>query len=396
MATSSGAGNGTQPTPPSFYPIAPQGPREGYFGHVGIDQGVGYVEKGSSTPVNYGGSTITPNNGWDRNFNPTQRPGAGNYDYSYQHSGGNPIALGDYGYSPTARPYEFNEPAFANPYEQRDLGVINAGMAGAAGDYAGVRGVRSNLTSMLMDQAQGNGPSVAELTYRKTLDDNIRNLSSMAASGGNNPALRRAAMFKSGELGQQASADTAMIRSNEMQKARETLGQISGQDQQQLAQLTQYYTTQGLSLDQAQWAAQMDLEKLRAQQHQAAQATQAGISAIPNNPSTGERVGMGVLQGAALIGAAAASDERLKTKVISGKKDIHSFLKGINAHRYRYKDQKWGDKTYYSPMAQELEKTKVGKSMVVDTPEGKMVDYARSGGVILAALAHLQQEIEKK
>jgi hypothetical protein len=46
-------------------------------------------------------------------------------------------------------------------------------------------------------------------------------------------------------------------------------------------------------------------------------------------------------------------------------------------------------------MAQEIEKTKAGKALVHDTPDGKVVDYGHSMGTVFAALAHLNERLDK-
>ena len=90
------------------------------------------------------------------------------------------------------------------------------------------------------------------------------------------------------------------------------------------------------------------------------------------------------------------SDENLKTDITNAKDDVTDFLSKINAHSYKYKQPELdGAGTYVSPMAQELESTELGKSAVIETPRGKMVDYARLGGINLAAAAVLQKQINQ-
>lgn len=89
------------------------------------------------------------------------------------------------------------------------------------------------------------------------------------------------------------------------------------------------------------------------------------------------------------------SDETEKENIQPAKADLRDFMQQIGAHNYTYKDQKHGVGQFTSPMAQELERTKLGKQAVVETPEGKMVDYRRLGGVNLAASSVLYQEQEK-
>lgn len=89
------------------------------------------------------------------------------------------------------------------------------------------------------------------------------------------------------------------------------------------------------------------------------------------------------------------SDENLKENVESGDKDISDFLDKLSVNKYDYKEpDKYGEGKQYSTMAQDLEKTPVGKSMVVDTPDGKMVDYARGLASMLAAQSFLHKKIK--
>jgi hypothetical protein len=90
------------------------------------------------------------------------------------------------------------------------------------------------------------------------------------------------------------------------------------------------------------------------------------------------------------------SDERQKEAVEDAKPSLMQFLGTIGAHQYEYRNPELdGAGTYVSPMAQELERTDLGKSAVLDTPRGKMVDYGRLGGINLAAVSVVHRELEK-
>jgi hypothetical protein len=91
---------------------------------------------------------------------------------------------------------------------------------------------------------------------------------------------------------------------------------------------------------------------------------------------------------------AITSDQQAKTDIQPGDAPLDQFLSNLGSHQYQYIDKKHGDKTYVSPMAQELEKTLIGKSAVIDTPEGKKVQYARLMGASLSALALHHQDIK--
>lgn len=74
-------------------------------------------------------------------------------------------------------------------------------------------------------------------------------------------------------------------------------------------------------------------------------------------------------------------------------KKVMDFLSGIKPEMYNYKNAQHGAGTYVSPMAQDIEKTELGKDMVIDTPEGKMVDYSRAAGTLLAAQSNLHKRL---
>ncbi len=98
------------------------------------------------------------------------------------------------------------------------------------------------------------------------------------------------------------------------------------------------------------------------------------------------------------------SDELLKVEIKGSDPKVSKFLDAINAHEYEYKKSVKdlpgaGEGKHVSPMAQELEKSELGKQMVIDTPKGKMVDYGKGFGTILAAQAVLNKrlnDLEKK
>jgi len=88
------------------------------------------------------------------------------------------------------------------------------------------------------------------------------------------------------------------------------------------------------------------------------------------------------------------SDENAKTDVKNGGYQVQGFLDALNAHSYQYKDPKDGVGRFVSPMAQELEKTAIGRSAVRQTEDGKkIVDYGRLGGIMLASQAFLNDRL---
>lgn len=116
------------------------------------------------------------------------------------------------------------------------------------------------------------------------------------------------------------------------------------------------------------------------------QAISSAGSMASGSGGSGGGGGMGMM--------ALMSDERSKQAVAPADSEIEELLSTAGAHSYEYKDTKHGVGRFVSPMAQELEKTAIGKSMIVNTPEGKMVDYARGFGALLAAQVYLYKQLE--
>lgn len=103
-----------------------------------------------------------------------------------------------------------------------------------------------------------------------------------------------------------------------------------------------------------------------------------------------------LLQGAGSIAALAAfSDKRMKKNITSGDKDVASFLDKIPAKKYDYKDEANGKGKQFGLLAQDLEKHPVGKAMIIETPKGKAVDYAKGLATMLAAQSFLHKKLKK-
>lgn len=232
----------------------------------------------------------------------------------------------------------------------------------------------------------GQGPSVADAYARQAADQAMTNSIAMAnsARGDVNPAMAyRNAMNAAAAQRAQANQQGAMMRQQEMLNAGNLYGQSLAQARGQDAGMLQFYEQLGLQGDMGNMSSA-----------NTAQGINMGIGEANKNRNQ-QMVG-GILSGAGQVGAAAAmSDENEKKNKKSAKADMSGFLDALGAHKYEYKDKANGAGEYYSPMAQELEKHPVGESMVVDTPEGKMVDYGRGFGAILAAQATLNERLKR-
>lgn len=91
------------------------------------------------------------------------------------------------------------------------------------------------------------------------------------------------------------------------------------------------------------------------------------------------------------------SDKRLKKNIHEvSEPDLEEFLASIDPKAFEFKDPSLANGQNVGVMAQDLEKSKVGRTMVEDTPSGKILDMHKGFGVILAALAALHDKIEKE
>lgn len=104
--------------------------------------------------------------------------------------------------------------------------------------------------------------------------------------------------------------------------------------------------------------------------------------------------------GAAMTGYAtgrgqAASDRRVKKKIREAK-DIDAMLERLKPYEYEYRDPDKplrGRGRHVSVMAQDLEASKAGRKMVKDTPDGKVVDYGKGLGTMLAAITRVHERV---
>ena len=90
------------------------------------------------------------------------------------------------------------------------------------------------------------------------------------------------------------------------------------------------------------------------------------------------------------------SDETQKQNIASGSTGAAHFLRAIEPKSYTYKNPVFGQGQQLGVMAQDLEKAgPVGQQMVIDTPQGKMVDYGKGFGALMATNAALQQQVDE-
>lgn len=193
--------------------------------------------------------------------------------------------------------------------------------------------------------------------------------------------------------GNQSATNANMLAQSQLNQQTNLANQTSAFNQQQINDANQqYYQGQALGIG------ERETDLANAGQVYGTN-TALGVAAstqaqqnIDNANTNAELATAG--KAAATILPLIASDERAKENIVSGKSDLRAFLNTIGAHKYNYKDDKHGEGTFVSPMAQELEKTKLGKSAVEEENGIKKVNYGRLIGTTLSAQSMLNERLD--
>lgn len=290
---------------------------------------------------------------------------------------------------------------------------------------AEMRAQQTQLASALAAQAEGRGvPSLAEMQMRQGQDQNLRNSMAMAASqrGSGAPGMAmRQAQEQQAITSQQTAANAGQLRAQEQMAAQQQLaalsGQVRGQDiglagqqaglnqqtaltnqqtmmqqQQQNDQMVQYYQSLGYSMDEANRAAAMEQQRMAAEQN----AIGAQVAMADADRAQQSKAGL-VGQAGSFLGAV-FSDERLKENTSKGdgvEIDVGQFLDGLESSKFDYKSGKHGGKGNYGFMAQDAERSAMGRSMIIETDEGKAIDKNRALMGALTSVAHLNKRLRK-
>jgi hypothetical protein len=274
------------------------------------------------------------------------------------------------------------------------------------------------MLAALQGQAAGGGPSVANAMSLEGKDAAIR--AQMGAGG-----LRSGLAGGMGAHGANALS-TAGARAGEQQAAWGALGNaaygVRGADIQgdtEAARLAQQMALANAGFGQQASIANQQAQLAAVANRNAAAQQYGGIvqdnrtaRLLAKGQTTTEDRGeyldkkryqdasdTAMLTGAqAIIGGVARSDERDKTSIKHDDGKLRSMLDALTAYEYRYKDPNIEGASpgkHVSVMAQDLEKSELGKAGVFDAEDGhKMVDYGKLMPAHLAATAMLHKRLD--
>lgn len=98
--------------------------------------------------------------------------------------------------------------------------------------------------------------------------------------------------------------------------------------------------------------------------------------------------------GAGIVGSIFGSDENMKKDIKAADKDVDDMLDNLKPYNYNYKDEAHGEGKHTGIMAQDLEKSAIGKELVKETPDGKHVDVKKALSAIMASQARLARRLK--
>jgi len=132
-----------------------------------------------------------------------------------------------------------------------------------------LRGRTDTLLNQLTGQAAGTAPSITEQQLKQAQERNLaQQLAAVQANrGGNTAALQREALRAQSAGAANIAQQAAGMRLQEQQGAQQQLGQLLGQEQAQVANLTQQYLNQGFSIRDAEQKALAEYNRLNVEQN---------------------------------------------------------------------------------------------------------------------------------
>lgn len=285
------------------------------------------------------------------------------------------------------------------------LGAIASGQQQGAGELAVQRQLAQAAAAQQAQARMQRGLSGASAARGAA-----RNLSQLGVTGAGQAQMaalqdQQAANQQLGSLYDQTRGADLSIAAQNAQLAQQTglqQGQLNQQAMLQQGQMDQ--ATQLANMNAQLQMLGMNDEARRAYLNQLAQMNQSEVAARTGQAQVAmqqQDAYRGQLMQAGGVALAAMSDERKKHDVSDGSRDIDEMLDGLKAKSYRYNADApskytggMGDgRKLAGIMAQSLERSKAGKAIVHDRPEGKVIDMVGATSVTLASLARLNERL---
>lgn len=243
--------------------------------------------------------------------------------------------------------------------------------------------------------ASGTGPNPAQAQLAQATQANVANQAAQAAgqrgASQNVGMIARGAAQAGSQAQQQSAGQAATLGAQQQVQGLQGMASVAGQQVGNQASATQGLNQAAQSEQSNLYGAQGGYNNAMAGVYNNQNTNNQGV-AIQNNKAQQGIFG-GLLGGSGSV----LSDVRQKTDIKPADDKIKDFLDKAGAHEYSYKDSSLPGASpgkHVGPMAQELEKSEIGKQLVINTPNGKGVDYGKSMGTLVAALASVHKRLD--
>jgi len=229
---------------------------------------------------------------------------------------------------------------------------------------------QQELIDRLRARANGTTPSLAAFATNANQGNALNNtMAQLNSSSGLNPALQARLAAQAGQQNQSDIAQQGTAaQMQEQQQADQALGnQILGAQGSSLAQSTADVNAQNAQANR--------LAGLLGAGGQAAVAF-ANKPSAPSDPS-------------------GTSDRNAKEDIESSDGSARDFIDHLKGKLYEYKDKADGEGVHVGIMAQDLEKSPLGKPMVFEEGGVKKIDYGKGFGALLGAVAEINDKLKE-
>jgi hypothetical protein len=284
---------------------------------------------------------------------------------------------------------------FGADYARGQLGQNAGAPQFGSADAAAVNAQQSQLAAMLQRQAMGQQAGAGELAVNRQVGQATaaQQAQAMMARGQNAALAARNAARNTADIGTTGAGMAAQAQMSDQVNA-----------QNQLSQLLNAQRGQDINIGQGNQAAQVQTTGQNNTFNLGLLANLLGVDTATLQAQlnkaqidAGDKGIMpGIIQTAGTI-AAGKSDKTLKTDIRDGGKEADDVMSKIRASSYRYKNEpRDGTGRRLGVMAQDLEKSKMGKEAVVplpDLPGKKGVDMFKGLSVALASVGRLHERL---
>lgn len=197
---------------------------------------------------------------------------------------------------------------------------------------------------------------------------------------------------------QQTVLQTNLAQAQLTQETELANQQAELETQRQKDELVAFYTSQGLSLDEANRQALIELERLRVNQRVGVETLRQQTES--QNAATRGQIAGGIIAGGAAAGAAVIglSDIRAKMNIVDGDPAVHSMLEKLKPYEFEYKNPDAPGATHgkvVGVMAQDLLKSDLGKSVVITETGPLKMDLVKAVSLALASGADAHKRLKR-